>query len=85
MIGTAVAVTDSGIYYVPCSAGFAPGQTSVRVMDPGTGKDREVGKLEQYHVGLLTAGFAVSPDGKTILYSRTVSSGADLMMIENFR
>ncbi len=85
VIGTAVAVTDSGIYYVPCSAGFAPGQTSVRVMDPGTGKDREVGKLEQYHVGLLTAGFAVSPDGKTILYSRTVSSGADLMMIENFR
>ena len=85
VIGTAVAVTDSGIYYVPCSAGFAPGQTAVRVMDPGTGKDREVGKLEQYHVGLLTAGFAVSPDGKTILYSRTVSSGADLMMIENFR
>jgi len=85
VIGTAVAVTDSGIYYVPCSAGFAPGQTAVRVMDPGTGKDREVGKLEQYHVGLLTAGFAVSPDGKTILYSRTVSSGSDLMMIENFR
>ncbi|HVQ43314.1 MAG TPA: hypothetical protein VMS54_13935 [Vicinamibacterales bacterium] len=84
VIGTAVAVTDRGIYYVPCSAGFAPGQTSVRVK-PGTGKDREVGKLEQYHVGLLTAGFAVSPDGKTILYSRTVSSGADLMMIENFR
>jgi len=85
VIGTAVAVTDSGIYYVPCSAGFAPGQTSVRVMDPGTGKDREVGKLEQYHVGSLRAGFAVSPDGKTILYSRTVNSGADLMMIENFR
>ena len=84
-IGTAVAVTDGGIYYVPCSAGFAPGPTTVRVMDPGTGKDREVGKLEQYHVGLLTAGFTVSPDGKTILYSRTVSSGADLMMIENFR
>jgi Tol biopolymer transport system component len=85
VIGTAVSVTRSGIYYVPCSAGFAPGQTSVRVMDPGTGKDREFGKLEQYHVGLLTAGFAVSPDGKTILYSRTVSSGTDLMMIVNFR
>jgi hypothetical protein len=85
VIGTAVSVTHSGIYYVPCSAGFAPGQTSVRVMDPGTGKDREFGKLEQYHVGLLTAGFAVSPDGKTILYSRTVSSGTDLMMIVNFR
>ena len=54
-------------------------------MDPRTGKDREVGRLEQYHIGCLTAGFAVSPDGKTILYSRAVSSGADLMMIENFR
>ena len=28
VIGTAVAVTDSGIYYVPCSASFAPGQTA---------------------------------------------------------
>ena len=54
-------------------------------MDPATGEDREVGKLERYNVGFLTAGFAVSPDGKTILYSRTVNSGADLMMIENFR
>jgi Tol biopolymer transport system component/DNA-binding winged helix-turn-helix (wHTH) protein len=86
VIGTAVAVTDTGIYYVPCSASFAPGQaTPVRVWDPGTGKDREVGRLEQYHIGNLTAGFAVSPDGQTILYSRIVSSGADLMMIEHFR
>ena len=85
VIGTAVAVSDSGIYYVPCSSGFTPGQTSVRVMNPGTGEDREVGKLEQYHVGSLRAGFAVSPDGKTIVYSRTVNSGADLMMIDNFR
>jgi hypothetical protein len=85
VIGTAIAVTKGGIYYVPCSAGFALGQTALRVMDPGTGEDREVGKLEQYHVGFLTAGFAVAPDGKTILYSRMVSSGADVMMIENFR
>jgi len=86
VVGTAVAVTDTGIYYVPCSASFAPGQaTPVRVWDPGTGKDREVGRLEQYHIGNLTAGFAVSPDGQTILYSRIVNSGADLMMIEHFR
>ena len=85
VIGIAVAVIDSGIYYIPCSAGFAPGQTAVHMMDPATGQAHEVGKLEQFHVGLLTVGFAVSPDGKTILYSRTVSSGADLMMIENYR
>ena len=57
----------------------------MRLLDPRTGKDREVARLDQYHLGLLTAGFAVSPDGKTILYTRTVNSGADLMMIENFR
>lgn len=86
VIGSAVAVSDNGIYYVPCSAKFAPGETTpVRVLDHRTGKDREAGRLEQYHVSVLTPGFAVSPDGKTILYSRTVSSGADLMMIENFR
>jgi Tol biopolymer transport system component/DNA-binding winged helix-turn-helix (wHTH) protein len=85
VVSITVAVTASGIYYVPCSSGFAPGQTSVRVMDPVTRKDREFGTLEQYHVGSLRAGFAVSPDGKTILYSRTVISGADLMMLEKFR
>lgn len=86
VIGTAVAVNDTGIYYVPCSASFAPGHTTpVRVMDPRTGKDREVGRLEEYQIGNLTAGLAVAPDGKTILYSRVVSSGSDLMMIENFR
>jgi hypothetical protein len=86
VLGSAVAVTDSGIYYMPCPAASAPGETTpLRVLDPRTGKDREVGTLEEYHIDLLTAGFAVSPDGKTILYVRTVSSGADLMMIENFR
>src|SRR4051812_20572957 len=84
--GTDVAVTNSGIYYVPCSATAAPGDTTViRVLDPRTGKDRKVGSLEQYPVDVLGGGLAVSPDGKTILYTRTVSSGADLFMIENFR
>ena len=62
VIGTAVAVNDSGIYYVPCSAIFAPGQTTaMRVLDPRTGKDREVGRLDQYHVGLLTGGLRRLP------------------------
>jgi Tol biopolymer transport system component/DNA-binding winged helix-turn-helix (wHTH) protein len=86
VIGGAVAVSDNSIYYVPCSDLSPSGDTTpLRMLDHGTGKDREVGRLEQYHVSLLADGFAVSPGGKTILYSRTVSSGADLMMIENFR
>jgi hypothetical protein len=30
-------------------------------------------------------GLAVSPDGKTILFARTLATGADLMLIEDFR
>jgi hypothetical protein len=50
-------------------------------MNPAVGTDHEVGRLEKYQYNNLPSGFAVSPDGRTILYS----SGADLMMIENFR
>ncbi len=31
------------------------------------------------------AGLAISPDGNTALYSRLVSAGSDLMLIDNFR
>jgi Tol biopolymer transport system component len=35
--------------------------------------------------GFLLNGLTVSPDRRTILYTRSVSSGGDLMLIENFR
>jgi len=35
--------------------------------------------------GAVNQGLSVSPDQKTILFSNSVSSGADLMMIENFQ
>jgi len=57
----------------------------VRVLDPATGKDREVGRLEQFEYDMLPSGFAASPDGRTILYGRLVRDEADLVMIENFR
>jgi hypothetical protein len=31
------------------------------------------------------AGLAVSPDGTTILYTKDLTGGSDLMLIENFR
>lgn len=96
--GTAVAVTAGGLYYIPCVApvkGHPEVVTNapVRVRNPGTGDDREIGTLEAYEYAYRTAyglkanvsGFAVSPDGLVVLYSRMVNSGADLMMIENFR
>ena len=96
--GTAVAVTAGGVYYIPCVAPVhghpeSVANAPVRVRNPGTGADREVGTLEAYEYAYRTAytlkanvsGFAVSPDGLVVLYSRMVNSGADLMMIENFR
>jgi hypothetical protein len=77
-----VAVTRVGVYYIPCSSAPNP---LVRLLDPGTGADREVGTLESYQYADVPSGFAVSRDGKTIVYARIVHLGADLMMIENFR
>lgn len=59
----------------------------VRVLNPVTGDDRQVATLEVPFpaTGLNVGYFAVSPDGQTILYSRLVGNGADLMVIENFR
>jgi Tol biopolymer transport system component len=82
--GSAVSVTQAGLYYVPCSDPVRVPNPPVRAMDPATGRDREVARLEKYQYDFPSS-FSVSPDGRTILYGREVSSGGDLMMIENFR
>ncbi|OYW07835.1 MAG: hypothetical protein B7X34_10100 [Acidobacteriia bacterium 12-62-4] len=46
-----------------------------------TGTSRLITTIER----IAQNGLTVSPDRKTILYTRTVSAGADLMLIENFR
>ncbi len=51
----------------------------VRLLHPD-GRDELLGTLEKWDAGL-----AVSPDGTTILYTKAVREGSDLMMIENFR
>jgi hypothetical protein len=48
---------------------------------PATGRGRLLGKLDRVQFGDM----AVSPDGRTILYTRAVGEGTDLMLIENFR
>jgi hypothetical protein len=68
-----------GVYYVPCDPTPDP---VVHVLDPETGRDRPLGKLEKF-VG-HTLGLAVSPDG-TIFYSRRASESGDLVLIDNFR
>lgn len=82
--GGSVAVGRAGVYYVPCWGERPPDTDAmVRLLDPATGRDREVGRLPRFEYD--TPAFTVSPDGRVILYARTVRSGADLMMLENFR
>ena len=83
---TAFSVNASGIFYVPCSKDAKPDPDPfVQVMNPIGGTTREVGRLEKFEYDTLPSGFAVSPDGRTILYSRLVKDEADLMVIENFK
>ncbi len=70
------AVRAAGIYYRSCDAGGP-----IKVLDPELGRSRLIGTLADDRWWR----FAVSPDGKTILYTRQTSRYPDLMMIENFR
>ena len=67
-----------GIYYVECGPGP---DAALHVAGPRSGQDRVLGKLARFAKRYPVA---VSPDGDTILYVRSVSSGADLTLIENF-
>lgn len=72
-------VFEDGIYY----GGRADlkGKVPLLFYQFSTGASRPVASLDPHvHFGLT-----VSPDRKTILYTRSLSSGGDLMLIENFR
>jgi Tol biopolymer transport system component len=76
----AFAVFDDGIYYIG-----RPGpdqQHPIQFHEFSTGAGRLLTKVD----GSLPADrFSVSPDRKTILFTKWTSLGADLMLIENFR
>ncbi|MCC6862128.1 MAG: PD40 domain-containing protein [Bryobacterales bacterium] len=73
------AVTEKGIYFIP--GPDSEHRYSVRFLDFAGGRSRPVLTLPAApHPGL-----AVSPDGRTLLYTRLDRSGSDLMLVENFR
>jgi Tol biopolymer transport system component len=74
------AVGHGGVYHLGCGADLRA--VPLYLLDPATGRDRLLGKLEQ---ALSGNGLTVSPNGKTILYGKVENKGRDLMMIENFR
>ena len=71
-------VHAAGIYYRSCGE---RGENPIRLLDPATGRSRLFGLLPEEHGGR----FAVSPDGRTILYSQHPTRPPDIMMIENFQ
>jgi Tol biopolymer transport system component len=79
---TAFSTASRRIYYVACGSDRDP---AVYVIDPSTGQNRPIGRLERYSSSYYAMGLPVSPDGTTILYNKVVNHGADLMLIENFR
>jgi Tol biopolymer transport system component len=67
-------VGTAGIYFIPFNA---PGRLSV--YDLATGKISPIRDMPE-----LAVHFSVSPDGRTILYTKTQME-SDLMLVDNFR
>ena len=70
-------VLDSGVYYIE----RLPGEARLQYFDFATRKATTVAR----DLGNVDFGLSVSPDGRTILFSRVDSSVNDLMIVENFR
>jgi serine/threonine protein kinase len=78
----AFAASSRGIYYAGCEPRSDP---PVYLLDPATGKQQLLGQLEKSTQIIPVVTLGVSPDGTRVLYTRDVSNGADLMLIENLR
>lgn len=79
-VGTSrdIAVFEDGIYYGGKPEG---GLTPIQFYSFATGKSRTLLQTD----GDMFYGFAVSPDRKSILFAKTISSGADLILVDRFR
>jgi Tol biopolymer transport system component len=73
-------IGGQGIYYF--AKPDEKGRSEICLYEFANGKTREILALDlRYDY----AGVAVSPDGRTILYSQSDQAGSDLMLVENFR
>jgi serine/threonine protein kinase/WD40 repeat protein len=76
--GRAFDLLADGIYY---AASSGPRTAEIRVHEFRTGRNRIVSAIE----GLPGLGLSVSPDGSRVLFTKFVSAGTDLMLLEDFR
>jgi Tol biopolymer transport system component len=70
-------LAEKGIYYIDRLGG----ESRLQYLNFATGKATTIAR----NLGEIGAGLTVSPDGRTILFTRVDSSGDDLMLVENFR
>jgi Tol biopolymer transport system component len=80
VVSRSLADGPDGIYFLDCSPGS---QRRLFRLDPATGRKRLLGTIEAGNSHFVP--MAVSPDGRTILFTRRLGQGADLVLVEGFR
>ena len=73
------AVAPAGVYFIPPPN--PDGTSTVNYVDFASGAIKEILKLNK----LPDLGLAVSPDGRSLLFTKIDYAGTDLMLVENFR
>jgi Tol biopolymer transport system component len=76
--GGLCAVVEQGIYFF--AKPDEKGQSDIRFYEFATGGIKKILTIGQH----VAPWIAVSPDGRTILYTE-IETGSDLMLVENFR
>jgi dipeptidyl aminopeptidase/acylaminoacyl peptidase len=83
--GSGFGLAPGGIVHAACPAPALPfrnGRSELFLLDPVSGRDQPLGAVDWTPDW---ASIAVYPDGRTLLLTRGVWQGGDLMMIEGFR
>jgi Tol biopolymer transport system component len=74
-----LAVVEGGLVFVPRNT------TSLEFLNSATGKIRLISKVDRPLTLFPFGGLAVSPDGRSVLYTQYEQGGSELMLMENFR
>jgi Tol biopolymer transport system component len=73
----AFSLVNEGIYFIPAPG--AGGKSSIQFLSFATAKVKTVAPISRPGEGL-----SVSPDGRSLLFTRHDEGGSDLMLVENF-
>ncbi len=78
------AVGRTGIYFIDFDMPSEAGRP-IKFFDFLSRRVRQLGTVENTVKWTNTPGFAISPDGRWVLYTSLESTNADLMLVDNFR